>query len=161
MWEETSLKLEQICDGCHHVRFLHWGVQSARGISNDLFKVTLVCSCALKSKPVTGFLWHFPFAVPSLSHYTIWLFFFLPLLIPPYLNVYSFPPEAETQSGADQPIAPLTMFVWGWGVVDFGPSMHAIYHPREFRWLPDSRLLLAAWNRKWNQWLGQRDLISA
>lgn len=88
-------------------------------------------------------------------------FFSLPLLIPPYLNVYSFPLEAETQSGADQPITLLAMFVWGWGVVDFGHNMHAIYHPREFRWLADSRSLLAAQNRKWNQWLGQHDLIAA
>ncbi len=36
-----------------------------------------------------------------------------PLLFSPYLNVYSFPLEAETQSSADQPIAQLAMFVWG------------------------------------------------
>lgn len=36
MWEETSLKLEQICDGCHRVHFPHWIIQLLASISNDL-----------------------------------------------------------------------------------------------------------------------------
>lgn len=166
MWEETSLKLEQICDGCHCVHFPHWIIQLLASIPNDL---STGCSEWLSPAvpPLNQMLWGaysgiFLCCNGVNSHWVITLAsYFFPLSFPPYLNVYSFPP-------------------WGWDpvlcwpangsahrvylelkVVDFGPRMHAIYHLGGFRCLPDSRSLLAALNRKWNQWLGQRDLIAA
>lgn len=62
-----------------------------------------------------------------------------------------FPLGPETRCIADRPIARLAVAIWGRRVVDFGPSTHAIYHPAEFRCLPDRRPLWAARNRKWNQ----------
>lgn len=127
MWEETSLKLEQICDGCHRVHFPHWIIQLLRSISNDL---STGCSKWLSSAvpPLNQSPWgaHFDIFLccNGVNHHWVIMpsSYLSPLLFSPYLNVYSFPLEAETQSSADQPIAQLAMFVWGWGLLILAPA---------------------------------------